>query len=141
MELSTSARQFLEAPHFAVVATIGEDGMPHQTVMWYILDGDGLLLNTPNGSVKHQHLKRDPRISVCVEAGYQYVTLSGTVKLDEDPQRARAEYQRLGTHYEGTLADRPPLPPNPDPKLMKLLTSERVSLHMTVERVIGNMMS
>lgn len=34
MELTQSIRDFLDQPHFAVVATIAPDGTPHQTVMW-----------------------------------------------------------------------------------------------------------
>lgn len=49
--------------------------------MWYELNGDQLLLSTPRGSLKHQHLKRDNRISVCVEKGYTNVTLTDRVTL------------------------------------------------------------
>ena len=51
MELTSSQRSFLSGVHFAVVSTIASDGMPHQTVMWYMLDGNKLLLSTPNGSL------------------------------------------------------------------------------------------
>jgi predicted pyridoxine 5'-phosphate oxidase superfamily flavin-nucleotide-binding protein len=38
--LTEEQRAFLEAPRFAVAATISADGLPHQTVVWYALDGD-----------------------------------------------------------------------------------------------------
>ena len=96
MQLTNSQRSFLSRVHFAVVSTITADGMPHQTVMWYMLDGDQLLLSTPFDSLKHKHLKRDNRISVCVEKGYAYVTLTGKVTLNEEPVSARKEYDILG---------------------------------------------
>ena len=75
MALTEEQRAFLEAPRFAVAATISTDGLPHQTVVWYALDGDEeLVLSTPRGSLKHRHLLRDPRLSVCVEEGFRYVT-------------------------------------------------------------------
>ena len=136
-QLTEEQRVFLAEPHFAVVATIAPDGMPHQTVMWYALNDDGsLLLNTPNGSRKHRLLQEDPRISVCVEQGYRYVTLIGRVTLDENPESAGADYARIGAHYMGDGG--PPRPANPPKKRPKLLDRARVSLHMTVEQVISN---
>lgn len=85
--LSAGVREFLEQPHFAVSATISADGTPHQTVTWYMLDGDELVMSTPEGSVKHNNLLRDARLSVCVEDGFRYVTLVGSVTLAPDPSR------------------------------------------------------
>ena len=69
MTLTEKQRAFLEAPRFAVAATISTDGLPHQTVVWYALDGnDELVVSTPRGSLKHRHLLRDPRLSLCVAA-------------------------------------------------------------------------
>jgi len=135
MQLTDRQREFLGEVHFAVVSTLAADGMPHQTVMWYMLDGDQLLLSTPRNSLKHKHLKRDPRISVCVEKAYTYLTLTGTVTLDENPSTARADYQRLGQRYRNTFnfSSLPPRDgggPVPD-----LLSRERVTLHMTIDKV------
>ena len=135
MQISDSQREFLNGVHFAVVATIAPDGMPHQTVMWYLLDGDELLLNTPRGSLKHGHLKRDPRISVCVEQTYRYVTLTGRVTIDEDPAAARADYQRLGERYRGTIDFTPPVAERGGGRVPILLSRERVTLHVKIERV------
>ncbi|NTU62696.1 MAG: PPOX class F420-dependent oxidoreductase [Chloroflexi bacterium] len=137
VDLSYQIRQFLNEPHFAVVSTIAPDGMPHQTVMWYELAGDELLLNTPFDSLKHKQLRRDPRISVCVEQGYRYVTLTGTVKLNEDPEQARADYAQLGNRYRGTLAAIITAP-RTDGRTSDLLSRARVTLHMTIMHVISN---
>jgi PPOX class probable F420-dependent enzyme len=136
MVLTDEQREFLDEVHFAVVATIASDGMPHQTVMWYELDGDQVLLNTPRDSLKHRHLKRDPRISVCVEKAYIYVTLKGTATLDEDPVTARADYQRLGQRYKSTVGTTPPA--RDVSKTSDLLSRERVTIHMRIEKVVSN---
>ena len=44
--LTAAVRHFLETPRFAVIATINEDGSPHQTVVWYLLRGDDIVMNT-----------------------------------------------------------------------------------------------
>jgi PPOX class probable F420-dependent enzyme len=160
MQLTSSQRSFLSGVHFAVVSTIASDGMPHQTVMWYMLDGDRLLLSTPRDSLKHKHLKRDNRISVCVEKGYAYVTLSGRATLNEEPVSARADYDRLGKRYRGTFnpfmifgfvlrgllanlkrkwSGEPALQANSN-RMQNLLSRERVTLHMEIEKVHSNSM-
>jgi len=140
MQLSEAQRAFLEEVHFAVVATIGADGLPHQTVMWYMVDGDELLLNTPFDSLKHRHLKRDNRLSVCVESGYRYITLSGTVTMNEDAATARAEYQRLGQRYAGTFAMRTEQSAGMtmSKQMQDMLSRERVALHLKIAKVQAN---
>ncbi len=136
MELTEEQHAFLGDPHFAVVATIGPDGLPHQTVMWYLLEGDDLLLSTPHGSLKHRHLQRDPRLSVCVEDGFRYVTVSGRVTLVEEPAAARALYSRVGTRYRDAMTRA--TPGRLDSRTAELLTRERVTLRLAIEQVHGN---
>jgi PPOX class probable F420-dependent enzyme len=138
MKLTVSQREFLNGVHFAVVSTIAPDGMPHQTVMWYMLDGDRILLNTPRDSLKHKHLKRDPRISVCVEQTYRYITLTGTVTINEDPANARVDYQRLGERYHGTFNFASPAPERGSERVPGLLSRKRVTLLMQIDKVQSN---
>jgi PPOX class probable F420-dependent enzyme len=129
-------RAFLSEVHFAVAATIRADGRPHQTVMWYALQDDGtILLNTPFDSLKHRHLKRDPRLSICVEDKYRYLTLQGTAVLNEDPEEAGQDYARLGRRYSQTFGERPSAAPQSRPAI---LDRPRVSLIMTIESIVSN---
>ena len=135
-ELTLEMREFLNEVHFAVVATIHADGFPHQTVMWYVLQDDGsVLLNTPFNSLKHRHVKRDNRVSVCVEDGYRYLTIQGTVTINEDPQQAGQDYALLGQRYMGTFAARPQAGGQGRPAISD---RPRVTLQMTVESVVSN---
>ncbi|MBF6589385.1 MAG: PPOX class F420-dependent oxidoreductase, partial [Ktedonobacterales bacterium] len=77
MRIPEHVRRFLDEPRFAVLATLSPDGTPQQTVIWYELDGDEIVMNTAEGRIKSGNLRRDPRISLCVEDGYRYVTLTG----------------------------------------------------------------
>ncbi len=158
MQLTASQRSFLSRVHFAVVSTITTDGMPHQTVMWYRLDGDQLLLSTPFDSLKHKHLKRDSRISVCVEKGYAYVTLTGKVTMNEEPVSARKDYDILGKRYRSTFNPFVILgfifrdlsknikrklsgdtsPQKDTNRMQDMFTRERVTLHMQIEKIQSN---
>jgi len=101
-QLSPAVRAFLEEPRFCVFADINDDGTPHQTVLWYEVQGDTILMNTAKGRVKDRNLIRDPRASFCVEDGYRYVTIVGACTLQsEDQQAAQADIKRLAVRYHG----------------------------------------
>lgn len=99
--LSEKARAFLEEKRFAVLATLNQDGTAQQTTMWYLLEGDTILMNTKAGRLKERNLRRDPRISICVEDGYNYLTISGKVELIDDAEIAQRDIHRLATRYHG----------------------------------------
>jgi PPOX class probable F420-dependent enzyme len=130
MELTEKVRQFLAERRFAVMATINEDGTPHQTVMWYELQGDRIIMNTRVGRVKEINLKRDPRLSICVENKYDFVTLSGRAELDYDHERSQATILALAMRYEGEeTAER---------MARKTFSKQsRVTIHMTIDDIYG----
>ena len=99
--IDPKVRQFLEERRFAVLATINPDGTVQQTVMWYQLQGDKIMMNTRRGRVKDQNLLRDPRISICVEDEYRYVTLTGNVEIYEDNAQGQADIKALAIRYDG----------------------------------------
>jgi len=52
--LSEKARALLQERRFAVLGTINKDGSPQLTTMWYLLDGDVILMNTKAGRTKER---------------------------------------------------------------------------------------
>ena len=101
MSLSEQARTFLEEPRFASLATINPDGSVQQTVMWYAVRDDHILMNTARGRKKDRNMLRDQRISICVEDGYRYVSVGGVVTLVEDQDRAQSDIHSLAVRYHG----------------------------------------
>ena len=89
LELDVATRAFLEAPgRFATIATIDPDGSPLQAVVWYRLRDDGsILINSLVGRRWPSNLLRDPRMSVTVEHGYDYVVHAGRGRTA--PRRGR----------------------------------------------------
>jgi PPOX class probable F420-dependent enzyme len=100
-KLSERARAFLQEPRFAVLGTINKDSSPQLTTMWYLLEGDTIVMNTRAGRTKERNMRRDPRISVCVADGYDYVTITGRVEMIDDPQVAQHDIFRLAIRYDG----------------------------------------
>ncbi|HEX9134184.1 MAG TPA: PPOX class F420-dependent oxidoreductase [Ktedonobacteraceae bacterium] len=102
IELSERVRAYLRELRFAVLATINQDGTPQLTTMWYLLEDDGTItMNTKAGRAKERNMRRDPRISICIEDGYKFVTISGTVEMIADQKIAQHDIYRLSTRYHG----------------------------------------
>ena len=130
--LSEKARAFLNEKRFAVLATINSDGTPQLTTMWYLLEGDTIVMNTKAGRIKERNMRRDPRIAICVEDGYNYVTISGTVEMIDDPEIAQQDIYRLAVRYDGEEAARQ--------KVADQFSKERrITLHLKCEHVIEDL--
>ncbi len=127
--LSEKARALLQERRFAVLGTINKDGSPQLTTMWYLLDGDVILMNTKAGRTKERNMRRDPRISVCIEDGYSYVTISDTVEMVDDPQVAQRDIYRLAVRYNGEEEARRQM----EGQFSK---ETRVTLHLKLEHII-----
>jgi len=98
--LSDGARRFLEAPHFAIVATLNPDGGPLQAVIWYRLEGDAIVFNSRRGRHWPTNLERCRRVSIIVADGYDYVEMRGDVEIDDDPVRGLEVITALTHRYE-----------------------------------------
>ena len=93
-------RSFLNERRFAVLATLNPNGTIQQSVMWYRLDGDTIVMNTAKGRIKYRNIADNPAISICVEDELRSVTIAGKVSIDEDPVTGLAEIQRIGRRYD-----------------------------------------
>ncbi len=92
----------------AKLATTRKDGRPHVTPIWFVLDDQGsLVFTTGADTVKGRAIKRDPRVSLCVddqEPPYDFVTVEGDVEISDDLQELLDWATRIGNRYMG--ADR-----------------------------------
>ncbi len=99
------ARAFLSAAaRTAKLATVRADGSPHVVPVWFALDGETLVFTTGAGSVKGRALRRDPRVSLCVEDDrppYASVRVDGTASLSEDLDDMLRWAKRIGARYMG----------------------------------------
>jgi PPOX class probable F420-dependent enzyme len=102
--LSDAARRFLEAPRFAVIATLNPDGTPLQAVIWYRLEGDTIVFNSRVGRHWPSNIERCRVVSLLVAEGYDYVEMRGEVAIDEDPVRGQAIIAGLTRRYQNVEA-------------------------------------
>jgi PPOX class probable F420-dependent enzyme len=97
--LSAAQRAFLEEKRFAVVGTKNPDGSPHLAVMWYLIDGDDIVVNSAQGRIKDRNLATDPRMSVVIEDGYRWIRVDGRARIEHDQTIAQADIRRLAARY------------------------------------------
>lgn len=68
---------FLERSRIITLATLGKSGLPHLTAMWYGLVDGAIWFETKAKSQKAVNIRRDPRVTVLVEAYDTYDQLRG----------------------------------------------------------------
>jgi hypothetical protein len=100
-----------DPPHTGTLATVRSDGRPHVAPIWFALDpggaGDGpgdLVFNTGADTVKGRSLRRDRRVSLCVDdetPPFSFVVVEGTVTVSEDLDELRHWATVIGGRYMG----------------------------------------
>jgi PPOX class probable F420-dependent enzyme len=124
--LTDARRAFLDGRHYAVVATLNADGSIQQTVVWYLLEGDEIRFGIGANSAKARNLRRSPTISITIEDGVRYLTLSGEATVEPpDPALRR----RIAARY---LA-----PERIDEWLARRPDAPRATVRVTIRRVYG----
>jgi PPOX class probable F420-dependent enzyme len=95
--------RFLKGRRIAVLGTVGADGTPLLTPIWYLYRGGQILMRTDKQSVKARNIERDPRVSVCVQderPPYASVTVYG--KGAVEPAREGLG-DAMAKHYLGAV--------------------------------------
>src|SRR3954467_15007654 len=92
LEIPESHAEFLAAPHTAVLTTVGKDGLPQSTAVWYLVDDDGVLKTSILTSrQKYKNLARHPKASLFVldpTNPYRSVEIRATVELAPDADQS-----------------------------------------------------
>jgi PPOX class probable F420-dependent enzyme len=101
---------FVTSSRTGTLATIGADGQPHLTAMWYgVVDGE-IWLETKAKSQKAVNLVRDPRVSFMIEDGQTYDTLrgvsfEGVAEIVDDPDAIFRVGVSVWERYTGPYTD------------------------------------
>jgi PPOX class probable F420-dependent enzyme len=76
----------LEGTRTAKVATLTPADWPHVMPVWFVLDGDEIVFSTGRDTVKGRYLRRDDRVSLCVDderPPFAFVHIRGRARIDE----------------------------------------------------------
>lgn len=95
--------RFLRGRHVAVLVTTAPDGWPVPTPIWYLYRDGLFYFRTGADAVKAENIRRDPRVSVCVQderPPYKSVTAYGRAEIREESHALERDIPR---HYLGLV--------------------------------------
>jgi PPOX class probable F420-dependent enzyme len=88
-----SHADLLSQPLVGVLTTIGSDGLPQSTALWYLLDEGELKISVMTSRQKYKNLLADPKATLFIfdpNATGKTLELRGEVEIRPDPDKAQA---------------------------------------------------
>jgi len=100
----------LLAAEVATLATVGADGRPQSSEVWFLAEGDTVSISLNSSRQKMKNLLRNPACSLLIlDLGmpYRYLELRGDAEITPDPDYVFAD--KVGAKYGADLRvhDRP----------------------------------
>ena len=129
-------RKFIEEQKSLQVATLNRDGSPHLTTLWFAIVDDDIVFETFTKSQKIRNLERDPRITVLLEDGTDYVELrgvsiSGRAELHKDPEVVHGYATQVMTR------NNPEVPKENLARAAKSMAAKRTAVVVKRDKVIS----
>ena len=96
--------ELLDGERVAVVSSLGPRGWPHSMPLWFVPRAGEIWIWTYAKSQKVRNLERDPRATLLIETGTEYVELRGIqieaeAELIRDPERVAEFGAELTVRY------------------------------------------
>ena len=105
-EIPESHRDLLDA-QFATLATVGPDGRPQLSEVWFLAENDTVRFSLNNSRQKTKNLTRRPAATVLIldlANPYRYLEIRGDAEITPDADYTFAD--QLGAKYGSDLRDR-----------------------------------
>ncbi len=96
---------FLDDPRHAIAAVLRPGGEAQLSPIWFLYEANRLYFSVLQNSAKYRQLSRDPRITLCIDAGHpdaRAVTISGAAELitEEGPERSDLEWRIVRRYHK-----------------------------------------
>jgi PPOX class probable F420-dependent enzyme len=123
---------FVTSSRGGTLATVGADGQPHLTGMWYgVVDGE-IWFETKAKSQKAVNLRRDPRITFLLEDGDTYDTLRGVsfegiAEIVDDPDAIFRVGVSVWERYTGPYTEEAK-------PAVDVMMNKRIAIRLVVKR-------
>jgi PPOX class probable F420-dependent enzyme len=101
--IPTSHRDLLDAD-VVTLATIGPDGRPQLSAVWFLRDGDTVRISLNTSRQKTKNLRANQSCSLFIldrQNPYRYLELRGDAEIQPDHDYAFAD--QVGTKYDADL--------------------------------------
>lgn len=127
--IDDAVRIFLQENRVGVLGTLRPDGSMRQSVVYYAIDGDRLLISTESTRAKTRDITRDHRASLCVlgtSPPFPSATLEGS---------ARIRTTAISPDTATVMARIPGLETAEPPSEDALAATDRVIVEITIDRI------
>jgi PPOX class probable F420-dependent enzyme len=84
--------EFLQGPWLMRLATIGPDGYPHVTPVWYLYENQRIFTSTEKDRVKFRNIARDNKMGASIDwepRPYRGLSIKGIARVHETNIRER----------------------------------------------------
>lgn len=105
-DIPASHRDLLDA-QFATFATVGPDGRPQLSEVWFLADDGELRVSLNTTRQKTKNLQRNPACTLFLldlSVPYRYLEIRGDAEISPDDDYAVAD--RVGAKYDADLRSR-----------------------------------
>ncbi len=119
-----SHRDLVAGPNIGSLSTLGGDGAPQVTAVWFLLDGDALLFSLTTNRQKYRNAVRHPHVTLFVidpNNSFRTLEIRGDASFEEDPGLVV-----FGRIVEGYGQDPVGFPAPRDNRVVLRLTPSRV---------------
>lgn len=99
-KLSAKGVKFVGGTVIGKLATIHKDGTPHLTPVWFRYENGKFLINTSEGRVKLNNIRRDKRVALLIDDEYEYLLVEGKARIAKE-RDALKDIESLAIRYVG----------------------------------------
>ena len=102
-EIPASHRDLLDG-EFATLGTVGPDGRPQLSEVWFLAEGDTVTTSLNTSRQKTKNLRANPAVSVFLldlAVPYRYLEIRGDAEVTPDDDYSFAD--KLGAKYQADL--------------------------------------
>jgi PPOX class probable F420-dependent enzyme len=103
--IPSSHRDLLDS-QFATLATVGPDGRPQLSEVWFLADGDTVSISLNTSRQKTKNLRANPAANLFLldlASPYRYLEIRGDAEISPDDDYSFAD--RVGAKYNANLRD------------------------------------
>jgi PPOX class probable F420-dependent enzyme len=121
-----SHRDLIDSPHIATLSTVGTDGAPQVTALWFLADGHTVATSLVTDRQKYKNVVAHPKATLfIIDPANPFRTLEvrAEASIEEDPDLAL--FDRVVRHY------------GQDPEHFPAPRDNRIVLRLTPTRVVA----
>ncbi|MGU3498765.1 PPOX class F420-dependent oxidoreductase [Mycobacterium sp. C31M] len=121
-----SHRDLIDAPLVASLSTIGADGTPQVTAVWFVIEDDAVQISLLRTRQKYRNVTERPQATLFIidpENPFRTLEIRGTVNVDDDSDLTL--FERVFRHY------------GQDPTASGAPTAGRVAVTLRPTRVVA----